>query len=112
MEQWVRERVDTYLRHGGKTSRRAMVKRLIAILLDIRQYEPGVRQPPQIGRAHIHRYWARQSQLADRTRQDHWYALCLLWALLERPGEPPKPPLVGVVSEFGQQSTLRAGVSG
>lgn len=53
MEQWVRERVDTYLRHGGKTSRRAMVKRLIAILLDIRQYEPGVRQPPQIGRAHI-----------------------------------------------------------
>ena len=36
MEQWVRERVDTYLRHGGKTSRRAMVKRLIAILLDIR----------------------------------------------------------------------------
>lgn len=59
MEQWVRERVDTYLRHGGKTSRRAMVKRLIAILLDIRQYEPGVRQPPQIGRAHIHRYWGR-----------------------------------------------------
>ena len=56
MEQWVRERGDTYLPHGGKTSRRAMVKRLIAILLDIRQYEPGVRQPPQIGRAHIHRY--------------------------------------------------------
>lgn len=47
MEQWVRERVDTYLRHGGKTSRRAMVKRLIAILLDIRQYEPGCANRPR-----------------------------------------------------------------
>ena len=94
MEQWLRARVDVYLRHGGKTSRRATVKRLLAILQDIRQHEQGVRLPPQVGRAHLHRYWARQAHLADRTRQDHWYAVCLLWELLERSGEPPKPPLV------------------
>ena len=43
MEQWVRERVDTYLRHGGKTSRRAMVKRLIAILGSLQKTEFKVR---------------------------------------------------------------------
>ena len=93
MEKWVRERVDVYLRHGGKTSRRAMVKRLIAILEDIQQHEQGVRQPPQVGRAHLHRYWARHNALAERTLGDHWYATCLLWTLLDRAGKPPRPAL-------------------
>lgn len=92
MEKWVRDRVDVYLRHGGKTSRRATVARLITILEDIRQHERGVRSPPQIGRAHIHRYWSRQQdQLTHRTLMDHWYATKLLWVLLERTGTPPKP---------------------
>ncbi len=94
MEKWVRERVDVFVRHGGKTSRRATVGRLIAILDDIQQHEQGVRQPPQVGRAHLHRYWVRKHRLAERTLADHWYAMRLLWQLLERSGEPPKPPLV------------------
>ena len=49
METWIRARVDVYLRHGGKTSRRATVSRLIAVLEDIRQHEQGVRLPPQVG---------------------------------------------------------------
>ena len=93
MENWVRERVDVYLRHGGKTSRRATVQRLCTILSDIRQHEQGVRLPPQVGRAHLLRYWARHSHLSERTRQDHWYAVRLLWALLDRAGQPPRPPL-------------------
>ena len=93
METWIRARVDVYLRHGGKTSRRATVSRLIAVLEDIRQHEQGVRLPPQVGRAHLHRYWARQRHLSERTRQDHWYAVRLLWELLDRAGQPPRPPL-------------------
>lgn len=93
METWIRARVDVYLRHGGKTSRRATVQRLCTILNDIRQHEQGVRLPPQVGRAHLHRYWARHSHLSERTRQDHWYAVRLLWELLDRAGLPPRPPL-------------------
>ena len=92
MEKWIRDRVDVYLRHGGKTSRRATVKRLLTILADVRQHEPGIRLPPQVGRAHLHRYWARHDHLAAPTLRDRWYALALLWELLGRSGEPPRPP--------------------
>ena len=34
------------------------------------------------------------------------------YALLLKPGYQPQGDRAGVVSEFGQQSTLRAGVSG
>jgi len=91
MEQWVRSRADIYLRHGGKIHRRRQVNRLILALEDIRQHEPGVKRPPQIGRAHIHRYYARHSDLAARTLDDHYRAFVLLWDLLDRPGRPPSP---------------------
>ena len=93
METWIRARVDVYLRHGGKNSRRATVHRLCTILSDIRQHEQGVRLPPQVGRAHLHRYWARHSHLSERTQQDHWYAMRLLWDLLDRTGQLPHPTL-------------------
>lgn len=88
---WARKQADTYLRHGGKTSRRATVRRLIAIVRDIQQHEPGANRPEQIGRAHIHRYYARHENLAPSTIRDHYYAIRLLWDWLERPGQPPKP---------------------
>lgn len=91
MEKWVKEHADIYLRHGGKTARRAMVRRLNNILLDIQQHEPGVKKPESIGRAHIHRYYSRFSHLADSTIRDHYYALVLLWEWLGRSGAPPKP---------------------
>ncbi|WP_393936849.1 hypothetical protein [Aeromonas rivipollensis] len=90
MEKWIEQRADQYRRHGGKTSRRRTVARLIAICQDIERHEQGIRQPPQIGRAHLHRYWARHADLAPTTQRDHWYAMRLLWDFLGRTGEPPK----------------------
>lgn len=92
MEKWVKERSHVYVRHGGKTARRAMVKRLIAALADIEANEKGVKSPSQVGRAHIHRYYIRQQRLSMTTLRDHFYAFRLLWGLLDRPGEPPRPP--------------------
>ena len=92
MEKWIRDRVDVYLRHGGKTSRRATVRRLIGILAVVRQHEAGVRRSPQGGWGHLHRYRARHDHLAAPTLRDRWYALALLWELLGRSGEPPRPP--------------------
>lgn len=95
MEKWVRERSHVYVRHGGKTARRAMVKRLIAALNDIAANEKGVKAPSQIGRAHIHRYYTRHQGLSTTTLRDHFYAFRLLWELLNRPGEPPRPKNTG-----------------
>lgn len=90
-EKWVKMRADMYVRHGGKTSRRATVRRLIAVLRDIQRHEQGVNTPAVVGRAHIHRYYARHQHLAPSTMRDHYYAIRLLWDWLERPGQPPKP---------------------
>ena len=79
MEKWIRERTDVYLRHGGKTHRRRTVKCLINALEDIRQYEKGVRHPPQVGCKHIRRYYRRHTDLAQRTLEDHYRAFVLLW---------------------------------
>ncbi|EIC9639678.1 hypothetical protein QYJ89_004758 [Salmonella enterica] len=92
MEKWVRERSHVYVRHGGKTARRAMVKRLIAALEDIAANEKGVKSPSQVGRAHIHRYYVRHQRLSATTLRDHFYAFRLLWELLGRAGDPPNPP--------------------
>ena len=91
MEKWVREKSHVYVRHGGKTARRAMVKRLITALEDIAANERGVKYPNQVGRAHIHKYYARHQNLSPTTLRDHFYAFRLLWELLGRPGDPPKP---------------------
>lgn len=92
MEKWIRERTHVYVRHGGKTARRAMIKRLVAALSNIAAHEKGVNRPNQVGRAHIHRYYARHKDLSSTTLRDHFYAYRLLWKLLNRPGEPPRPP--------------------
>lgn len=91
---WVKRQADTYLRHGGKTSRRATVRRLIAVIKDIQRHDPGARRPEQIGRAHIHRYYERHDHLAVSTLRDHYYAVRLLWEWQDRPGKPPKPKLL------------------
>lgn len=91
MNKWIKERTHVYVRHGGKTARRAMVKRLINILENIAQNEKGVKSPPQVGRAHIHRYYARHSHLSSTTLRDHRLALELLWELLNRTNKPPFP---------------------
>lgn len=89
-EIWVKVRADKFLRHGGKTSRRATIRRLIAILNDIQRHE-RVNSPEVVGRAHVHRYYERHSHLAVSTQRDHYYAVKLLWQWLERTGQPPKP---------------------
>lgn len=93
-EQWVKARADQHLRHGGKTSRRATIRRLINILQDIQQHEPGVNSPAVVGRGHVHRYYARHQHLAATTMRDHYYALALLWRWLDRPEPPPRPSVI------------------
>ena len=87
-EKWVRERADTYLRHGGKQHRRDTVRILANILDEIRAHEGCL--PGQIGRRQIIGYYKRQ-KLAAATLRRHYAAVCLLWVWLGRTGKPPRP---------------------
>lgn len=91
-EKWVKMRASIYVRHGGKTSRRATIRRLIAVLNDIQRHENGVTTPAVVGKAHVRRYYDRHQHLSESTLRDHFYAIKLLWEWLDRPVPPPKPP--------------------
>ena len=92
MDRWITDNTHDYVRKGSKRSRRTTVNRMIDIANNIKAHEHGVKLPPQIGKAHIHRYYARHKHLSPRTLQDHYYAIKHLWELLERTKLPPKPP--------------------
>lgn len=94
MESWIKERSHVYVRRGGKQARRAQIRLLISACSDIANHEHGVKSPAQIGRAHIHRYYARKQVqgLSAKTMQAHYYAIKVLWqVLLKRSSEPPRP---------------------
>ena len=91
MEHWIKSNTHDYVRKGGKTHRRNVVKCMIEIANDIKRHEHGVKQPSQIGKLHIHRYYERHEHLSHRTLQDHYYAIKHLWELLDRTKLPPKP---------------------
>lgn len=87
---WVRQRADTYLRHGGKTHRRDTVQVLISMLHEIHAHEQGC-PPEQIGWRQISGYNRRHAHLSPATLRRHQAAVALLWEWLGRTGEPPKP---------------------
>lgn len=88
LEKWVTDRTHSYVRHGGKQHRRRTVKLLINILNEIVRKEQ-IKAPEQVGKAHVHRHYARNSHLAKTTLRDHYYAIKLLWGLLGRTQNPP-----------------------
>ena len=93
MKKWIIENAHNYQRKGGKIHRRNRVRTLVRALEDTRQHENGVAFPHQVGRRHIHAFYARHSNLSLRTLEDYRYGFELLWRMLDRAGAPPKPPL-------------------
>ncbi len=91
IRQWVREQSYTYVRHGGKKSRRATTRRILSMLLCI-AVDEGITSPHQVGKAHVVRFYAKRTDLAPSTVRDYYYATRILWIWLNRPTLPPKPP--------------------
>ncbi len=80
-------RLKLYAAKGGKTSRRSTVRR-IRTFIDFCQ-----RPAAQIGRRQVHEFFEQleQRHLSPTTFRDYHRAICLLWRLLGRSGEPPRP---------------------
>lgn len=92
MEYEINSNSGVYLRHGGKTARKARVKRLISACEDIEMNEKGVNTLGQIGRRHIHQFYARSNHLSKTTLMDYYYTFVYLWQdILKRSSKPPKP---------------------
>lgn len=81
----LRHRLHLHAARGGKTARRRQVRRVEEFVAWC-----GC-DPRQIGRGHVHRYFRAQG-FAPTTARDHWYAIRLLWRVMERPQDPPRPP--------------------
>lgn len=80
-------RLKSHARRGGKTSRRRQVDRVRQFIKFCR--DVGVRGPDQIGKSQLHQ-WYEETDLAESTLRDRYYAASLLWEFLDR-GVPPKP---------------------
>lgn len=80
----IRHALHQHAAKGSKAARRRQLKR-IEEFVDWCECSPF-----QMGRGHVNRYFSEKSY-APSTARDHWYAIKLLWQVMGRPGEPPKP---------------------
>jgi hypothetical protein len=80
-----KHKLHLYCAKGGKTARKRSVDR-IERFIDWCKCEPG-----QIGRKHVHLFFASR-EFSPTTARDYYYSICTLWELLERKGKPPIPP--------------------
>lgn len=77
-------KLKLYAAKGGKTSRRATVRR-------VRHFIDACQRPAeQIGRRQVYEFFEQQ-RFSPTTQRDYYYAIALLWRLLGRSGEPPRP---------------------
>jgi hypothetical protein len=83
-------RLHLHCRKGGKSSRRRQVAR-VRQFLDFCCSQGGVKAPDQIGRRHVHEWFESLPVSASSTMRDRYYAVRLLWSLLGRASDPPKP---------------------
>ena len=92
LDAQIEEAANTYLRHGGKTSRRKQVERLKKAIRECAQ-RWQLNSIHQIGKKHV-RWFDEQmvrQGLSAKTRQEYFYAWSLLWEWLGRKSFPPKP---------------------
>lgn len=81
----LRQKIDLYRRKGGKTSRRSTAARIERFIVAIG------RPPEQIGKKNVLEFYENQ-KFAPSTERDYYYAICQLWTMIGRTGEPPPPP--------------------
>ncbi len=90
VEMQIRRLAHDYLRHGGKQSRSKRVGRLCGACSWIAR-EFRINEISQIGRRQVWSFYEVNCALKEKTILEYFYAFQLLWILLQREGEPPRP---------------------
>ncbi len=85
----VQSLIRGYVRKGGKTNRRQQAARMVefARFCEIE----GAADMGCVGARHVIRYWKQRRNLARTTLYNHHRALCVLWVLSRKAGQPPEP---------------------
>jgi hypothetical protein len=78
------------VRKGSKENRRLQVGRMIKFVEFIEQTEQ-LHNLHEIGRRHVIQFWKANRDMAPKTANAYWLALCVIWQWSEKPGTPPKP---------------------
>ena len=78
-----------YVRKGGKRNRKQQRARMIGFAKFAAMQ--GANSLGQIGKRHVLEFWKANRDLSPRTLYGHWRAICILWDLAGKPGEPPRP---------------------
>lgn len=93
----IRHKLNLYKAKGGKQSRRRTVKR-------VEEFVSWCKcSPHQIGKKHVHAFFEKMN-FAPLTERDYWYAIKLLWEILERQGKPPKKDIKVESNSEGQDT--------
>lgn len=93
---------ENYVRKGGKDNRRQQRSRMLAFAVHASTL--GAREMGQVGAIHVIRYWKAHRGLSDATLYNHWLAICELWRLCGKAGEPPQPKKKKELSEAAGRS--------
>lgn len=85
----IEHRLRLHSSKGGKTSRRRQADRVRQLIEHARSR--GARDPSQVSRKHVYEWY--EGVTAAATLRDRYYAARLLWQLLGRGSDPPRPRL-------------------
>ena len=85
MNQELFYKLHQHARRGGKVARKRQLQRVERFV------KWCGRAPEQIGRRQIHEFY-RAHDFAPTTARDYDSAIRLLWVVMGRAGEPPRPP--------------------
>jgi hypothetical protein len=86
----VRSLAHAYVRGGSKTNRRLQVGRMLKFVAFVEDAE-RLHNLHEIGHRHVINFWKGHRDLAPKTANDYWLALCALWRLAGKPDKPPRP---------------------
>ena len=90
--QQVNKITHAYAAKGGPVNRRQQVSRILAFAKFAE--ELGVISIGQLGKNHVVKYWKNHRELSDPTLLNHYYAICVLWRLIDKIEKPPRPRFV------------------
>ena len=57
----------------------------------------------QIGKKDVYNFFNYYNKLSDTTKRDYYYAIRILWKLLDRPKDPPYPSTLQ--RQFGKKKS-------
>lgn len=81
-----------YVRSGSKENRRLQVGRMIKFAEFIEQTEQ-LHNLHEVGKRHVINFWKAHRDMAPKTANAYWLAICVIWQWSNKPGTPPKPNL-------------------